>query len=246
MFWKNFQKDWRPPQALNFRRFDFSFMSWKNKAFDDFKLYAVTDAQEESAGILKKIDRAYAGGVDMIQLRSKTLSDAALYRLGMKVRRIADKRQKLFFINDRPDLAVLLEADGVHLGQEDLSVIAVRRFLKNAGKHLWIGKSTHDLQQARRAAREGANYIGVGPIFATPTKPGYPATGLNFIRQAIHSIRIPFVAIGGIDLSNIDEVLQAGARRIAVVRAVFSEDDPYDAAEKLKDKIQSYWSCWQK
>lgn len=215
-------------------------MNWKKKAFENFKLYAVTDLHPESRDVLKKIEAAYRGGVDIVQLRSKTLSDRSLYELGLKIRGIAARYKKLFFVNDRPDLAVSVSADGVHLGQEDLSIAAVRKLARHAAKPFWIGKSTHRLSQALAAVREGADYIGVGPVFTTPTKPDYPPQGLSFIRQVSGKIQIPFVAIGGIDSINIDSVLAAGARRIAVVRAIFGAQDACSAAKKIREKIESY------
>ncbi len=213
-------------------------MNWKKKVFGSFKLYGVTDAREDSLDLLKKIDLAYAGGADIIQLRSKTLGDGALYRLALGIRKIAERRKKLFFMNDRVDLAIAAHADGVHLGQEDLPVAAARKILNNARSPMWIGKSTHNAAQARMAQREGADYIGAGPVFKTPTKPDYPPAGLAFVRQAAKQIKIPFVAIGGIDLSNISSVIEAGARRIAVVRAIFGKENPYEAAYELRKKIE--------
>lgn len=214
-------------------------MNWKKKVFSSFKLYGVTDVREDSKDILRKIDLAYAGGADIIQLRSKTLGDGALYRLALKVRKIADRRKKLFFINDRLDLAIASGADGVHLGQEDLPVAAARKILSRSRISLWIGKSTHEESQARKAQREGADYIGVGPVFKTPTKPDYQAAGLELVRRAAKEIKIPFVAIGGIDLLNVSSVLEAGARRIAVVRAIFGKGNPYEAARELRKKIEN-------
>ena len=215
-------------------------MSWKEEAFQNFKLYAVTDFSEESPEILTKAEAAYRGGVDILQLRSKSLSDQALYRLGKQIRLIADRYQKLFFVNDRPDLALAVDADGVHLGQEDLPVAWVRQLFSSVGKKLWIGKSTHSLEQGRRATEEKPDYIGVGPVFKTPTKPGYQPAGLEYVRQAAKEFTIPFVAIGGIDLKNVREVLAAGATRIAVVRAVFATSDPMEASRRLREEIESY------
>ena len=215
-------------------------MNWKKKVFEDFKLYAVTDIQSESRDALKKIEDACRGGIDMIQLRSKTLPDQSLYELGLKIGKMAGHYRKLFFVNDRPDLAILLSADGIHLGQEDLGVSAVRKLAARSGVRLWIGKSTHRLGQALAAVKEGADYIGIGPVFATPTKPDYRPAGLEFIRQASGQVGIPFVAIGGIDDKNIDSVLTAGARRIAVVRAIFGAKNVCLAAQKLREKIENF------
>ncbi len=212
-------------------------MDWKKKVFKDFSLYAVTDLKDESPGVLRKIEEAYRGGADIVQLRSKILSDAALIRLGLQVKKIAEKQRKLFFVNDRMDLALATGADGVHLGQEDMPVRVARGLAQQAGRKVWIGKSTHSLQQALAAAKEGADYIGVGPVFATPTKPDASSVGLRFVKQAAAKIRIPWVAIGGIDLGNIGDVVAAGASRVAVVRAIFAARDPESAARQLKENI---------
>jgi thiamine-phosphate pyrophosphorylase len=213
-------------------------MNWKKKAFDNFKLYAVTDLGDEDPEIFKKVEAAYRGGADIVQLRSKTLTDEALYRVGVRFRKIADRFRKLFFVNDRPDLALAVGADGVHVGQDDLPIPAVRKLLN--GERLFIGLSTHSLKQALAGAREEVDYIGVGPIFETPTKPAYSAVGLDLIRQVNSKVRLPFVCIGGIDEKNVGEVLGAGARRVAVVRALFGARDVYRAAKTLREKIETY------
>lgn len=215
-------------------------MNWKDEVFRNFKLYAVTDLKNDSPEILSKIEAAYKGGVDIVQLRSKNLSDRALYELGKKIRVTADRCQKLFFMNDRPDLALAVDADGVHLGQDDLPVAVVREMFKVANRKMWIGKSTHSLEQGKAAILEKPDYIGVGPVFATPTKPGYVPAGLQYVQQAAQELNIPFVAIGGIDLSNIQQVLNAGARRIAVVRAIFSADNIDEATQQLREEIESH------
>jgi len=209
-------------------------MGWKEEVFDHFRLYAVTDLRNENSDVLSRVEAAYRGGVDIVQLRSKVLSDAALIRLGLKIRQIAGKSRKLFFVNDRMDLALATGADGVHLGQDDMPVCVARKIAKQAGRKVWIGKSTHHLKQALAAVREGADYIGVGPVFATPTKPQVRSVGLRFVRQAAAKIQIPWVAIGGIDLGNIREVVAAGASRVAVVRAIFASKDPEAAARELR------------
>ncbi len=216
-------------------------MDWKGKVFEGFRLYAVTDLaagrETESPEVLQKIEAAYRGGADIVQLRSKVLPDAALIRLGLKIAKIARKHRKLFFVNDRVDLALAISANGVHLGQEDMPVRVARRLAQQAGWKIWIGKSTHSLKQALAAVSEGADYVGVGPVFATPTKPHVKAVGLRFVRQTAMKIRIPWVAIGGIDLGNICDVVRAGATRVAVVRAIFASKDPEIAAQNLKNAL---------
>ena len=213
-------------------------MGSREKAFEGFRLYGVTDLRKEGQEILRKVEQAYRGGTDIIQLRSKVLPDAALIRLGLKMRKIALKYRKLLFINDRVDLALALDADGVHLGQDDMPVAMARQLIRRAGKTLWIGKSTHSLQQALTAVREKADYIGVGPVFATPTKPNVRSVGLQFVKQAVRNIRIPWAAIGGIDLDNLSALIDAGASRVAVVRALFSANDPGAAATRFKKQLE--------
>ncbi len=207
-------------------------MNWKKERLKNFKLYAITDLKVEDLQILIKIKKALQGGVDVVQLRSKMLSDSALLGLGKEIRRITQKLKKLFIVNDRVDLMLAIDADGVHLGQDDLSIGIARRMIKNRDKI--IGCSTHSIKQATQAEREGADYIGFGPIFETPTKPTYQSIGLNQIGQVMAKVRIPVVCIGGINRFNISKVVDAGAKRVAVVRAIFSASDPYRAALQLK------------
>ena len=210
-------------------------MNWKKKAFENFKLYAITDLDREDTGIFRKVEAAYQGGADIVQLRSKTLADGALYRLGIQFRKIANRYRKLFFVNDRPDLALAVGADGVHLGQDDLPPEGVQKVLK--GKGIFVGRSTHSLAEALAAVREGADYIGVGPVFKTPTKPTYEPVGLDLVREVRRRIKIPFVVIGGINSKNISGVLSAGATRVAVVRAVFGAPDVYQATKRLREAL---------
>lgn len=195
----------------------------------------MTDLRGGDAKILDKVEAAYRGGADIVQMRSQQLSDGALYRLGLQWRKIANRFRKLFFVNDRPDLALAVGADGVHLGQNDLPLKAVRKIFDSS--QIFVGCSTHSLGQAVQAVREGADYIGVGPIFKTPTKPGCRPVGLDLIRQVSRRIRIPFVCIGGINETNLKQVLGAGARRVAVVRAIFGAEDVYRATRNLKEPL---------
>ncbi len=217
-------------------------MTWKKEAFKNFKLYAVTNITGPETSVARKVQRAYLGGADIVQLRSKNVSDRSLLKIGAFIREIADGYGRLFFVNDRPDLAIALKADGLHLGQDDMPIAVARRLCRLAGRRLWIGKSTHSLAQALAAEKEGADYIGVGPIFGTPTKPDYKPVGVELIRQVKCKIKIPFVVIGGIDETNIHNVLEAGATRIAVVRAIFQARDIYAAAKKLRRQIEDYTS----
>lgn len=212
-------------------------MNSKKKLLSLFKLYAVTDLKGDGAGLLDKVEAAYRGGVDVVQLRAKAVSDGVLLNLAKKIQAIAAKADKLFFINDRVDIALISLADGVHLGQDDLPIADARMLARRAGAELLVGKSTHSLNQAKAAFEEGADYIGVGPIFSTPTKPGRTAVGLDLIRQVSQAkLPIPFVAIGGIDLTNIHHVFDAGAQRVACVRAIFDQEDVYHATRQLSQQ----------
>ena len=138
-------------------------------------------------------------------------------------------------INDHVEVARVVQADGVHLGQEDLSIAEARALL---GPHALIGKSTHSIEQALAAVAEGANYIGFGPIFPTPTKPNYASVGIVQIGQVVSQARIPVVCIGGIDARNIEQVIRAGAQCVAVVRAVCGAENPEAATRALKQQLR--------
>jgi thiamine-phosphate pyrophosphorylase len=213
-------------------------MDWRDAVFRGFRLYAVTDLKAGGPEALRTIEAAYRGGADIVQLRSKVLSDASLIRVGIEIRKIARKYRKLFFMNDRVDLALVTGADGIHLGQEDMPVATARMLIRRSGRKIFIGKSTHCLTQALAAIKEMVDYIGVGPVFVTPTKPYARPVGLEFVRQVASKVRIPWVAIGGIDLGNIGDVMSSGAGRVAVVRAVFASKNPELAAQKLKLQLE--------
>lgn len=185
------------------------------------RLYFVT-------GIDGPVEAALAGGVDIVQLRDKHASDAELVEAGRRFRRLTRAAGALLVVNDRPDLAVACDADGVHVGQEDLPVAEARAVV---GPERLVGLSTHSPEQIRAAA--GADYLGVGPVFATPTKPGREPVGLELVREAARVAQVPWFAIGGIDLRTVSQVVAAGATRIAVVRAIGDAADPRAAAAAL-------------
>jgi thiamine-phosphate pyrophosphorylase len=175
---------------------------------------------------------ALAGGVDLLQLRDKTATDDDLRAAAETFRRCCDEAGALFLLNDRPDLAVASGADGVHLGQDDMEPARAREIV---GDGLIVGRSTHSAAQVDAAT--GVDYIAVGPVHATPTKPGRPAVGLEPIRHAAARARVPWFAIGGLDAGNVDEVIEAGARRIVVVRAITEAADPRAAAAALRGAL---------
>ncbi|KPK42782.1 MAG: hypothetical protein AMJ78_01330 [Omnitrophica WOR_2 bacterium SM23_29] len=201
----------------------------------DFKLYVIVDRNASARRDLIYVAKeAIVGGADMIQLRDKDATVKDLIMLGRALRKLTYKSGVLFIVNDRTDIAKAVDADGVHLGQDDLPIKIARSIL---GRHKIIGLSTHSISQAEEAQKKGADYIGVGPIFATPTKPEYKTVGVDLIRKVKDKIKIPFVAIGGINESNLDRVLTAGASRIAVIRAVCGAEDIRRAARNLKERL---------
>lgn len=188
------------------------------------RLYLVCDAP--SADLL---GAALRGGVDIVQLRMKRGSDAEILEAAHAVAEACRRHDALFILNDRPDLVAAVGADGVHVGQDDASVAAARELV---GDERLVGLSTHTPLQIDEAA--GADYIGVGPVYATPTKPGRQAVGLELVRYAARHAQVPFFAIGGISTANASEVVRAGAERIAVVRALSESVDPHATAVKLR------------
>jgi thiamine-phosphate pyrophosphorylase len=177
---------------------------------------------------------AMQGGVGIVQLREKKLNDRELVLKGRRVREWTREADVLFIMNDRPDLAVLTEADGVHVGQEELTVKDARRIV---GADKLVGVSTHTIEQARQAVLDGADYIGVGPVFQTTTKQFDAFAGLEFVKQVAAEIRLPFYAIGGINRDNIDSVIAAGAERVAVSGAICNAADPFEAASELRSRL---------
>jgi thiamine-phosphate pyrophosphorylase len=180
------------------------------------------------------VAEALAGGANAIQLREKGLDDRAWLRLAREVRILTAQAGARFVVNDRPDLARLAGADGVHLGQDDLTVRDARRILGPSGL---VGVSTHRREQIDRAVLDAASYLGVGPVFPSGTKEFESHAGLGYVREASETTNLPWFAIGGIDASNIDEVLEAGAERIAVSAAVVRATSPRQAAAELRARI---------
>jgi thiamine-phosphate pyrophosphorylase len=175
---------------------------------------------------------ALRGGVDVVQLRIKAGDDAQILTAARRYRRLCSEAGAVLIVNDRPDLAVAAGADGVHVGQDDESVHQARQIL---GPDRLIGVSTHSPAQVDAAA--AADYIGVGPVHRTPTKPGRDPVGLELVRYAAGHSTVPFFAIGGIDQNNVTDVRAAGGRRVAVVRAIADAPDPESAARALKAAV---------
>ncbi len=198
------------------------------------RLYFVCEARPGGEDPEPLLRAALDGGVDIIQLREKSGDTRLIDRAAQTFRRLADTYGAPFFINDDPELAVHCRADGVHIGQDDISVEEARRIV---GKDALIGLSTHSTEQIDAAT--GVDHISVGPVWETPTKEGRPAVGLELISYAARNTTLPFFAIGGIDPENVKEVLNAGARRVCVVRAIRDADDPAAVAEGLRRSFAS-------
>jgi thiamine-phosphate pyrophosphorylase len=182
--------------------------------------YLVTSPQDN---LLAVVEAALQGGIAIVQYRDKQIDDALRFDRAKPLRELCQRYNALFLVNDRLDLALAVEADGVHLGQTDLPIAVARRLL---GSQRIIGRSTTNPNEMERAISEGADYIGVGPVYSTPTKPDKPAAGLDYVRYAAAHASVPWFAIGGINADNLTEVLQAGAERVAVVRAIMEAENP--------------------
>jgi len=183
-------------------------------------LYLITSPSEQ---LLTTVEAALQGGLTLVQYRDKDATDGGRSEQAHQLRRLCQNYGALFIVNDRVDLAVAVDADGVHLGQQDLPVAIARQIL---GPYRLIGCSTTNPDEMHRAIQAGADYIGVGPVYATPTKPGKEAAGLEYVQYAANHASVPWFAIGGIDINSLDAVLEMGASRIAVVRAIMEAEQP--------------------
>ena len=209
--------------------------SQRRDALEGARLYLVAPG-EFPVDVLREV---IASGVDLVQLRMKDAEAAEILEIGDAWMGVCEDAGVPFIVNDRPDLALALAADGVHLGQDDVPPIVAREIL---GPDVLIGRSTHSTQDIDSALVEHedglADYIAVGPIHETPTKQGRPGVGLGLISHAADHVGMPWFGIGGIDPSNVGEVVGAGASRIVVVRAVTLADDPVAAVASLKEALR--------
>jgi thiamine-phosphate pyrophosphorylase len=196
------------------------------------RLYVCTPIRRDLPAFAESV---LAAGVDLIQLRDKHAEAGPLLEAAAVLRAAADRHGALLVVNDRADVALAAGADACHLGQGDLPLGWARRIL---GEEVLLGRSTHDLDQARRALEEGWDYLAVGPVHPTPTKPGRPPVGAGLVAEvAALAPSRPWFAIGGIDLDNLDGVLAAGATRVVVVRAITEAADPAAAAATLAFRL---------
>ncbi len=219
-------------------------MNPNQRALDQFekaKLYVITCPPKNGPEDYEAMVRAACeGGADVLQFRDKLITGKQRYAVAARLKKICHQFGTLFIVNDDLAVAIGVEADGCHLGQDDMPVSEAKKLMHPMGiKNFLVGCSTHSLEQAKEAQRQGADYIGIGPVYATPTKPTYNPVGLELVRTVTTEVPHPHVAIGGIDASNIGPVLEAGARRVAVVRAVCGADDVKAAAQKMKEAIET-------
>ena len=202
----------------------------------DFRLYAITGEQfHPGRDMLTVMEEAIRGGVDIIQLRDKKSSHEVVLQKAGALRELTLKYNVTFIVNDYIGVALAVGADGIHLGQDDLPILEARKIVGD----MIIGISTHSIEEARLAEQNGADYIGVGPVFATKSKEDVvsPVT-TSYVREVANEISIPFVAIGGIKLHNVDEVLEAGARRICAISEIVGSQDVRGTCKSFVERIQ--------
>ena len=206
-----------------------------NPNLTNARLYGILDlgyvAIANAEGVVRTM---IEGDVDLIQLRAKTQPLEEIVDLARALHQITSAAGVPLIVNDYPEVAAQVPAEGVHLGQDDDSLSHAR---KKAGRDVLLGKSTHSLEQAIAAEREGADYIGFGPIFATPTKPDYQPVGLNGIKRVHHEVNLPIFCIGGIKIDNLGEVLAAGANRVAIVSGLLKAPDIAKYARACKSLL---------
>jgi thiamine-phosphate pyrophosphorylase len=195
------------------------------------RVYLVLEAAAVSA-----VEPALRGGVDLVQLRDKQAGDGEVVRAGVELRALCHRHGALFLVNDRPDLAVACEADGVHVGQDDMPVDEARAIV---GADRIVGTSTHSPAQVDAAEAADVDYYAVGPVFETPTKAGRPATGWDLIGYAAGRATKPWFAIGGMDAETARAAAAAGAERVVVVRAIRDAQDPCVAARAVRDALEA-------
>ncbi len=209
------------------------------KSIKDIDLYPVTSLKIAKARGKNPDEVLYSlieGGVKIVQLREKEISVREYYKLAKLYRHITLDNDVLLIINDRLDIALSVEADGVHLGQDDFPITEARKL---AGENFIIGASTHSLEEAKRAVNEGASYINVGAIFATPTKPNAEPVGVELFSLIKSNVSIPITVMGGINETNMNLLLEAGARRLAMIRNIFDNDDIAGTVKRIRGKIKN-------
>jgi len=208
----------------------------KVELLSGIQLYVIADRKMcRGKNLVEIVSQAIQGGAQMIQCRDKESDDRDFVGLASQLRDVCRNENVPFIVNDRVDVARQINADGVHVGDEDLSVREARNVLS---PDKIIGKTARTVQDAIDAEREGADYVGLGPVFPTDSKQIDGPIGLDIVRAASEILKIPIFAIGGINLSNLDQLLEAGGRRIAVISAVVSSGDVISSARRLREKLE--------
>ncbi|WP_305514789.1 MULTISPECIES: thiamine phosphate synthase [unclassified Methanobrevibacter] len=202
----------------------------------NLSLYLVTDENDDEEKFLKTIEDAINGGVSVVQIREKTKDTLDFYNLALKVKEITAKYNVPLIINDRVDVALAIDADGVHIGQSDMPCDVTRKLV---GPNKIVGVSAATIDEAKKAEKDGANYIGTGAVFPTATKDDAPKITKKDLKEIVESINIPVVAIGGITLDNASELTNTGIKGLSVVSAIMSSDNPRESAEKLLNIFNS-------
>jgi thiamine-phosphate pyrophosphorylase len=201
----------------------------------DCRLYGIIDlGYAEPSDVAHIAEQMIEGGVDLIQLRGKSKSLGELTDLAAELHEVTAKSATPLIVNDHAEIGRRVPVEGVHVGQDDDSIEIARQ---KAARDIVVGKSTHSLEQARAAERERADYIGFGPIFATPTKPDYPAIGLQNIRRVHAEVNLPIFCIGGINIDNLQSVIDAGAKRVVMVSALLKAHSIVDYARCATDML---------
>ena len=196
----------------------------------DLSLYLVTDRSDDVEKFLKTIEEGIKGGVTVVQIREKTADTLDFYNLALKVKEITTKYNVPLIINDRVDIALAIDADGVHVGQSDMPCDVTRELI---GEDKILGVSAATVEEAQKAEKDGADYIGTGAVFPTATKDDAPSVTKNELKEVVDSINIPVVAIGGINLDNAHELVDTGIAGLSVVSAIMSSENPKKSSEEL-------------
>lgn len=202
----------------------------------NLSLYLVTDENDDVEKFLKTIEDAINGGVSVVQIREKTKDTLDFYNLALKVKEITTEYNVPLIINDRVDVALAIDADGVHIGQSDMPCDVTRKLV---GPNKIVGVSAATIDEAKKAEKDGADYIGTGAVFPTATKDDAPKITKMDLKEIVESINIPVVAIGGITLDNAPELTNTGIKGLSVVSAIMSSDNPRESAEKLLNIFNS-------
>lgn len=204
------------------------------RRFAEVKLYVLVTSALCKGSVRETVREAIAGGADAIQLREKAVDDDIFLATAAELRELTDETGRIFIVNDRADIAAIVGADGIHLGQHDVPIAEARRLLRPGAI---VGRSTHTIQEARAAVNEGADYVSVGPMFPTDTKDAGGVAGVDLLSQAAAEIPLPLVAIGGINADNAARLAAAGAKCLAVCSAVCSAEDTKASAEAIRKPL---------